>query len=137
MSLDTDLLLDTHVLIWAQMSPDNLGKKCRSLLLNSSNRLHVSPISSLEIGRLVWGGRLKLGLQVEEWFGRACRHLDLQTIPLSHEVAWGSYFLPEPLHRDPADRLLISTARFHGFTLVTADQRIIDYHHVMSLDARD
>jgi PIN domain nuclease of toxin-antitoxin system len=58
------------------------------------------------------------------------------TIEVSHEIAAGAYALPPGLHRDSADRVLVATARLHDLTLLTADNRILDYHHVRTLDAR-
>ena len=50
------LLLDTHVWIWSQESPEQLGATARNILANEENELFVSPVSSLEISRLAWGG---------------------------------------------------------------------------------
>ena len=47
-----------------------------------------------------------------------------------------SYALPGSFHPDPADRLLVATARVHGLTLLTADKRILRYSKVRSMDAR-
>lgn len=62
--------------------------------------------------------------------------LDLRTIELSHAHSIESYSLPPEFHKDPADRMLAATARVEGLTLITADQRILDYDHVQAYDAR-
>jgi len=60
----------------------------------------------------------------------------------SHEHRWFhfgerySYALPGTFHKDPADRVLVATAIHHGFTFITADERILAYPHVMSMHAR-
>ncbi len=92
-------------------------------------------MGSLEIARLVWGGRLTFTIPVSDWIEKACEYSDAQTIPLSHEIAVESYNLPEPFHRDPVDRTLVATARCHRLTLLTADKRILSYPHVNGEDA--
>jgi PIN domain nuclease of toxin-antitoxin system len=62
--------------------------------------------------------------------------LHCSSIELSHEIAAAAYDLPEGLHHDPADRILVATARLLGLTLVTADERILAYPHARVLDAR-
>jgi PIN domain nuclease of toxin-antitoxin system len=59
-----------------------------------------------------------------------------RTVELSHAIALAAYRLPAWAHRDPADRILAATARAQGLTLVTADERILAYRAVQSLDAR-
>lgn len=59
-----------------------------------------------------------------------------QTVEMSHTIAAAAYGLPDDFHPDPADRILVATAREHGLTLLTADRKILDYGHVESQDAR-
>ena len=56
--------------------------------------------------------------------------------PFTHDVALAAYDLPGEFHRDPADRVLVATAMESALTLVTADERILTYKHLLSLDAR-
>ena len=51
-------------------------------------------------------------------------------------MAWEAYNLPGKFHKDPADRILVATARLHNFTLLTADDLILRYAHVKSISAR-
>lgn len=129
------LLLDTHVLLWSQLEPARLGKRATRALVDPAESLTVATISSLEIARLVWGERLQLDMEVEHWLGAALGQLGATTLELSHEIAVEAYRLPGGFHPDPADRILVATARIHGLTLVTADRRILEYSHVGSLDA--
>jgi len=64
------------------------------------------------------------------------RHLDSETIEISHEIAIEAYRLPDPFQRDPADRLLVATARIHGLQLLTADEAILGFPGVRGLDCR-
>jgi PIN domain nuclease of toxin-antitoxin system len=62
--------------------------------------------------------------------------LAAHTAAVSHEIAMEGYALPGAFHRDPADRILVATARRDGLTLVTADDRILAYPHARTQDAR-
>jgi PIN domain nuclease of toxin-antitoxin system len=55
---------------------------------------------------------------------------------VTHEMAWEAYHLPGSFHRDPADRILVATARLYGLTLLTADDSILRYPYVKSMSAR-
>jgi len=130
------ILLDTHVWIWTQESPESLGPTARGIIADESNELLVSPISSLEISRLVWGGRMTLAGRPQTWITESLEALLADTLPLSHEISLAAYELPGEFHRDPADRVLVATARIFDLTLATADERILAYPHVLSMDAR-
>lgn len=130
------ILLDTHVWLWSQQAEEEIGPEARSMLLNEDNSLFVSSISSLEIARLVWKERLTLAGQLRVWISTTLNKLQAETIPISHEIALTAYELPGELHRDPADRILIATAVVHNLTLMTADNNILKYPHLLSSDAR-
>ena len=130
------ILLDTHVWVWSQESPKQLGPTAQSAVADEDNALFVSPVSSLEIARLVRGGRLTLAGRLQTWVTESLHALLADTVPLTHEIAITAYGLPGEFHRDPADRMLVATAMVHDLTLVTADERILAYPHVLSLDAR-
>ena len=116
-------LLDTHVWIWTQEQPETIGAKTRALLETTSDDLCVSAVSSLEIARLVSGRLLELQGNLDRWVRTAIDSIE-------------AYKLPGRFHKDPADRMLVATARIHGLTLVTADERILSSRAVRTLDAR-
>ena len=89
-----------------------------------------------EIARLVDGGLLALRGALDRWVSRSLDLIVAETIELSHVVAAEAYALPPPFHRDPADRILVATARCRDLTLVTADERLLAYPAVRTLDAR-
>jgi len=62
--------------------------------------------------------------------------IQARTVQVSHEIAMEAYALPEPFHKDPADRLLVAACRWQVLTLLTADERILAYRGVRSRDAR-
>lgn len=128
-------LLDTHVLLWSQAEPERLGKKAREVLLESKSVLLFSPMSTLEISRLAVTAKITLGLALQEYIVRLVASLKLETIPFSHEVAMEAYALPGEFHTDPADRVLVASARVSSAVLLTADERIVAYPHVRTLHA--
>ncbi|HET8562241.1 MAG TPA: type II toxin-antitoxin system VapC family toxin, partial [Candidatus Binatia bacterium] len=103
---------------------------------DGANELVVSAVSTLEVGQLAFAGRIRLRGTVETWSQRATRSLALRTIDVTPPIAALAYSLPGSLHRDPADRILAATAMLHGCVLLTADERLLGYPHVMTRDAR-
>jgi len=130
------LLLDTHVWIWSQESPEKLGVDTTRSLTDPNIALHVSTISTLEIARLVSMGAIEMDGSLRSWVNDTLDALRCSTLEVSHEIAINSYALPPEFHKDPADRILASTARTHDLTLLTADEKILAYEQVKSLDAR-
>ena len=129
-------LLDTHVWIWAFEGSNRLGIKCRKALAVPSAERLVSPVSTMEIARLVARGEIELACPLQEWVARSMTALKLRTIELDHASAIEAYTLPEPFHQDPADRLLVAAARVHDLRIATADSRILQYGSVASLHAQ-
>jgi len=130
------LLLDTHVWIWSQEDPDRLGPQTKRLLLGAEHENHVCTISTLELARLVATGAVSVSIALREWVERALRAIQARTVQISHEIAMEAYALPGPFHKDPADRLLIAASRCHELTVLTAEERILDYRGTRSRDAR-
>jgi len=131
-----NLLLDTHVWIWTQESPEEFGPLVLARLADPANVLYVATVSTLEIARLLEGGGLVLRGSLQTWIRRSTDLLRCRTVELSHAIAMTSYALPGTFHKDPADRILVATAKRLALTLVTADERILAYSHVRSLNAR-
>jgi PIN domain nuclease of toxin-antitoxin system len=75
-------------------------------------------------------------IPVTEWVSRSLEELRADWLPITVTTAIEAYQLPEPFHRDPADRQIVACARLHELTLVTADERILAWKHVAALDAR-
>lgn len=131
-----NLLLDTHVWLWAAEAPEHLGRKTKNLLVKTGQDRSVSAISAFEIARLCANGQVILSIGLVPWIESSTEDLLLQHLPVTYSIAVEAYALPEPFHRDPADRLLVSTARIHQCTLLTADERLLRYKHVEALDCR-
>lgn len=123
------VLLDTHVWVWLVTArTDHVDAPAQRELKNASDegRLLVSAISVWEIGMLVAKDRLTLPMDVYEWTDRALAAPGLQLVQLEPEIALDSTRL-ENAPTDPADRILIATARRMRAALMTADRKIVAY----------
>jgi len=129
-------ILDTHVLLWWLGEPQRLSKKQRRVLerIGPNEPVQVSDISLWEIAMLHSLGRIRLELPVRDWLERATAPPLVQRIGISPAIAAEVAALPRSFHRDPADRIIVSTARVHGATLLTCDRRIIDAALVTTLE---
>jgi PIN domain nuclease of toxin-antitoxin system len=87
----------------------------------------VSPVSAWQIGLLVRKGRIRLDLEPLAWLERFLSLPGVRLTPLGVAAAIASSFLPEPFQGDPADRLLVATARTLPAILITRDARILSY----------
>ncbi len=130
------LLLDTHVWIWSQVAPEKLGPKATALLTDPQTPLYVSSISTIEIACLVAKGTIELDGSLRSWVSATLNSLLCFTVEISHEVAIGAYSLPPEFHKDPVDRILVSTSRLLDLTLLTADEKILRYPLVRTRDVR-
>ena len=125
----TDYLLDTCAAIWL-MNGDPLQDPAETelpLALERNGRLVVSPITAWEIAILSEKKRILLTLRPEIWFRKLCGLPGVRLADLSPSVLITSTTLPGEPPADPADRILIATAREFDYTLVTRDRQILDY----------
>ena len=93
----------------------------------AAGALRIAAISLWEIALLASRGRIVLGKSVGLWLEEALADPGPAIDPLSPQVAIEASSLPETFHRDPADRLIVATARVANATLMTRDRRILDY----------
>jgi len=100
---------------------------------NEADVIGVSAISLWEIAKLVELGRLELNVPLEKWFEQALDYPGIRVIELTSEIAVESTRLPGEFHRDPADQIIVATARILKCALVTSDERILDYPHVKTV----
>jgi len=134
------LLLDTHALVWSMNNNPKLGLQAKEAIRRAYREkcAFVSAITPWEIGLLVSKGRLRLGDDVMQWIRAAMAVPGVQLAPLELEIAVASTRLPFEMHPDPADRIIVATARYLGATLVTADKALLDFSrngHFKTLDA--
>jgi PIN domain nuclease of toxin-antitoxin system len=125
------ILLDTHIWVWWVSQRDRLSPVHRDLLENGADRVFgVSIISCWEVAKLVEYERLRLDRPVGVWLANALAEPGISLLPLDPRIAVESTQLPEPFHRDPADQLIVATARVLECALMTEDSRIAVYPHV-------
>jgi PIN domain nuclease of toxin-antitoxin system len=126
------ILLDTHVLVWAVAKDRKLGRKARALIAKEwdVNAVAVSAISFWEVGMLQARGRLHLDTPMEHWRNEL---LDsgLIELPLDGAVAVRSLDFAE-FSEDPADRFIAATALLHSASLLTADEKMLGWKHVLN-----
>lgn len=123
-------LVDTHIWVWWMSDPARLRPLHRSLLETADEVFAISVISCREVAKLAEYVRLHLDRRVDEWIDSALSVPNLQLLPLTPAIAIASTQLPAPFHRDPADRIIVATARVHHIPLMTEDSRILTYPHV-------
>jgi len=121
------LLLDTHTLLWMVEDHPRLGAQTARTLNRAAreDRIAVSAITPWEIALLVSKKRIDLHRDPLEWVNAALTLPGLHLVPLEPEIAVASTRLPFEMHPDPADRILVATARHLGATFVTADQALL------------
>lgn len=127
------IVLDTHIWVWWVDGSAQLPANYRTLIeAEAANGLGVCAISCWEVAKLVELGRLQPSLAVEQWLNLALQPPVL-LLPLTPTVAVGSTQLPGSFHKDPADQLIVATARHYDCPLVTLDRLIRAYPHVRLL----
>ena len=125
--MPTPLLLDTCALIWSLSGAKMRAEAIEAIEASGKHGFAVfmSPISVWEIGLLIARGRISFTLR--QWLEvmQAQRGLTLAMMPPA--VLLDSSFLPGEPPADPADRILLATARQYGYSIVTRDRKILDY----------
>jgi PIN domain nuclease of toxin-antitoxin system len=123
------LLLDTHAAIWiTEDQPLAKGAiEAVDAAYRAGSTVFVSAITAWEIGLLVSRNRLSLVARPERWFQRLLAIPGVQLADLSPDILIASSFLPGTPPRDPADRIILATARDLGATLITRDRLLLKY----------
>ena len=125
------ILLDTHIWVWWVDGHPHLPEACRAYIQRQIPAgLGVSIISCWEVAKLVEYRRLDLACPVEEWLDQALQYPGMQLLDLTPRIAVESTQLPGEFHRDPADQIIVATARVFDCPLVTADARLLAYPYV-------
>jgi PIN domain nuclease of toxin-antitoxin system len=123
------LLLDTHAAIWITRN-ECLAPRATAAM-NAAHQaagvVFVSPITAWEVGLLVSRNRLNLLMTPQRWFARLLSVPGMRLADLSPEILIASSFLPGEPPRDPADRIILATARDLGATLITRDRLLLKY----------
>ena len=131
------VLLDTHIWIWLLNGEKQLKDSKALFYINQAakeSRLRVSAISVWETGMLDAKGRIKFSMDCLDWVKLALSAPGISLVPLTPEIAISSTRLPGEFHGDPADRIIVATARKLAACLITKDAKILEYGKEKYLD---
>lgn len=115
------IALDTHALLWMIFEPAKLSRKARRAI-EEADRVGVSAIVFWEVALLAERNRIDLKVGMHEWTREVLSLARFEALPVTSDIAVEAATLP--MHGDPADRLIISTARQNRCPLVTRDKAI-------------
>ena len=129
------IVIDTHVLVWWLTRAPGLSRKAERTLAahGDPGQIVVSAISLLEIATAVRRGRLELSIPLDQWLADINSLPEIRIEPVSADIAALAGSLAEPMHGDPADRLIVSTAFTLGVPLVTGDKKLQEYRGIKTI----
>lgn len=129
------VVLDTCAWLWFCSDRRRLSKAATDIIRREQRRagLIVSVFSAWEIAKLVEKRRLEFAIPCREWIEQACRLDGIALHPLTPEICVESTQLPGVFHGDPADQIIVATARTLAAPIVTADRRILEYSHTPTI----
>ena len=129
------IVLDTHVLVWWVSADPLLSKKAKAAIEHEidGGEIVVSSISAWEIAMLVQREKLLLSMSVARWLSSVAQIETLRFHPVDTEVPVNSADLPGMFHKNPADRMIVATARMLNASLITRDEKIRAYEHVKTI----
>ena len=123
------LLLDTHILIWSLTKSDELSSEVKEAitLAKVNKNLYLSSISLWEIAMLAQKQRISVYRRIADFLQTIENIRGLNILQITANIAAESVTLPGDIHNDPADRIIIASCREISATLVTRDQKILDW----------
>ena len=129
------IVLDTHAWVWFISNPELLSERAKRYVdaAVEEKAIMISSISVWEVALLIAKKRLILTLELNDWIAKSEMLPFFKFIPVDNSIAIKSVNLPQPLHSDPADRIIIATAISLGVPLVTKDEKILKYPHVQTI----
>lgn len=130
-----NLLLDTHIWLWALLEPERLSPKVTAVLDAVGTQRWLSPLSVWEAVTLIERGRVEVDRPADQWVRDALSQAPVTEAPVTTEVAFAARAL-RSRHRDPVDRFLAATAQVFDLTLVTSDAQLLAMTGVRTLSNR-
>ncbi|MDH0738486.1 type II toxin-antitoxin system VapC family toxin [Achromobacter sp. AGC78] len=126
------IVLDTHALVWWIAEDSQLSRRAREVIEAEmqGGEILVSAISAWEVAMLAKAGRLALNMDATAWLDTVAQVPTVRFVPVDVRISVHSVDLPGEFHKDPADRIIVATARQYSAPLVSADLKIRDYSHV-------
>ena len=105
------IILDTHVWVWWALGLPNLREvQRRAIAENENDRIGICTFSCWEVAKLVQGNKLRLPVELTEWFDTSLKYPGVALLYMTPEIAIESNRLPGDFHRDPADQIIVATA---------------------------
>jgi PIN domain nuclease of toxin-antitoxin system len=129
MTEEPEALLDTHILVWARLDPDQLTPRQRDFLSDvqaREGRVAISAITLWEIAMMITKKNLQTRAALPSLLNEIETSPWIQVLPINAAVAAESVVIRPNLKTDPADWVIVATARVFRLPLLTADERIID-----------
>ncbi len=120
-------LLDTHILVWWLLDVHRLSKLQTGVLyelFQTNQPAGLSALSLRETAFMIQRGRIEVDASLDAWLDSIDSHPLLTILPLTAKIAAESVRLGDDFPNDPADQIIVATARCHNLTLITADERI-------------
>lgn len=132
------ILLDTHIFIWLMNGDTSIPVKIRKIINESiiESAVYLSIISCWEIAMLERKKRITLTSPCDDWIETATEKTGIEILSLTPNICAESCNLPDGFHEDPADRMIVASARIEDLTLITRDESILKYaslHHVKAI----
>ncbi len=129
------IVLDTHAWVWFISNPELLSERAKRHVdaAVEEKAVMISSISVWEVALMIAKKRLILTLELNDWVAKSEMLPFFKFIPVDNSVAIKSVNLPQPLHSDPADRIIIATAISLGAPIVTKDEKILNYSQVQTI----
>jgi PIN domain nuclease of toxin-antitoxin system len=129
------ILLDTHAWVWWVTEDPRLSRKAAGAIQRAARAegVWLSAISVWEVAKKVEKAQLVLDRPLRVWMDQALAVSGLLLTELTPAILLDSCELPQPFHGDPADQVIVASARHHGATLVTRDRRLHAYRHVQTI----
>ena len=130
------IVLDTHILIW--WATGDLKKLSSNAIAAIDQEMQageiiISSISAWEIAMLINKDRIVISMDLDEWLSTIEQIDAVKFYAVDNDIAIKSANLPGEFHKDPADRMIVATARKLGSSLITADEKIINYPQVKTI----
>ena len=126
------IILDTHIWIWwVDENPKLLPQNLEIIQVHQASSLGISIISCWETAKLVEKNKLNFDCPVEQWLEVALSYSGVRLLELSIPIILQSTHLTG-FHADPADQIIVATAKVYNSSLLTQDRKILDYPDVQT-----
>jgi len=127
-------LIDTNIWLWMVEDFHSLPAKIKPVVADKQNYpFYLSAISVWEVAKKVSLEKLNLSIPIRDWLKKATRSPFIEIIPLCVDISLESTILPGRFHKDPADQIIVASARHNNMILLTADEKINNYPHVNTI----